>query len=82
LKRDNERVSGENYDLRKELDFTEGRNGDLSVQIRNAELRLREKEEALFATRRDVECQRVCQNQNSHNNADLLSQKDALEKHA
>lgn len=62
LKRDNERVSGENYDLRKELDFTEGRNGDLSVQIRNAELRLREKEEALFATRRDVECQRVQQN--------------------
>lgn len=56
LRRDNERVSAENYDLRKEVDFTEGRNCDLSVQIRDSELRLREKEEALFVTRRDVEC--------------------------
>lgn len=58
LRRDNERVTQENFDLRRDVEFQETRNGDCSVQLRDAELRLKEKEEALFVTRRDVECQR------------------------
>ena len=45
LRRDNERVAAENYDLRKEVDFQEGRNADVSVQLRDTELRLKEKED-------------------------------------
>lgn len=48
LRRDNERVAAENYDLRKEVDFQEARNSDVGNQIRDAELRLKEKEENLF----------------------------------
>lgn len=62
LRRENERVAAENYDARKEVDFCGARNGDLSVQIRDAEIRLKEKEENLFVVRRDNECQRVVSN--------------------
>lgn len=31
LRRDNDRNTAENYDLRKEIDFQEGRNADLSI---------------------------------------------------
>lgn len=82
IRRDNERVAGENYDLRKEVDFQEARNGDVGGQIRDAEIRLKEKEEALFVCRRDVECQRVLNSQNRNNGSDLQAEKDALEKHA
>jgi len=56
VRRDNERTAAENYDLRKELDFSSCRNGDLSVQIRDAEVRLKEKDDTLFVCRRDNEC--------------------------
>lgn len=82
LRRDNERVAAENYDLRKEVEFQDGRNSDLSLQIRDAEVRLKEKEEALFICRRDVECQRNLNGQNRRGNEDLLAEKDALERHA
>ena len=82
LRRDNERVAGENYDLRKEVDFQEGRNADVSVQIRDSELRLKEKEDMLFALRRDVESLRVTQSQGRTDNGDLLAEREALEKHA
>ena len=59
LRRDNERVGAENYDLRKEIDFQEGRNADVAIQTRDTEMRLKEKEDQLFACRRDVESLRV-----------------------
>jgi len=82
LRRDNERVAAENYDLRKEVDFQEGRNADVSVQIRDSELRLKEREDTLFAVRRDVESLRITANQNRTDNGDLAAERDALEKHA
>lgn len=82
LRRDNERVAQENFDLRREVEFQEGRNGDCSVQLRESELRLKEKEEALFVTRRDVECQRSLHQQNQRGNEDLCQEKEALERHA
>jgi len=82
LRRDNERVAIENYDLRKEVDFQEGRNADVSVQIRDSEIRLKEREDTLYAVRRDVESLRVTSMQNRGDNNDLLAERDALEKHA
>ena len=82
LRRDNERVAAENYDLRKEVDFQEGRNADVSVQIRDSELRLKEKEDTLFAVRRDVESLRITAGQNRADNNDMQAERDALEKHA
>lgn len=43
---------------------------------------MKEKEEALFICRRDVECQRNLNGQNRRGNEDLLAEKDALERHA
>ena len=82
LSRDNERVAAENYDLRKEVDFQEGRNADVSVQIRDSELRLKEKEDLLYNVRRDVESLRTTSHQYRTDAGDLLAERDALEKHA
>ncbi len=81
-RRDNERVQAENFDLRKEVEFQESRNADCSMQIRDTEMRLKDKEENLYQTRRDVENQRLVNQQNRNANADFLSEKEALEKHA
>ena len=50
--------------------------------MRDSELRLKEKEEALFVTRRDVECQRSLNLQNVRCQDDLIQEKEALERHA
>lgn len=75
-------MAAENYDLRKEVDFQEGRNADVSVQIRDSEMRLKEREDTLFACRRDVESLRITSSQNRTDNGDLLAERDALDKHA
>ncbi len=82
LRRDNERVAAENFDLRKEVDFQEGRNADVAVQIRDSELRLKEKEDTHFNIRREVESLRITSQQNRTDNGDLLAEREALEKHA
>ena len=82
MRRDNDKSTAENYDLRKEIDFQEGRNADVSIQIRDTEMRLKEKEEALYVCRRDVESLRVTTSQGRNDNDDLLGQKEALERHA
>jgi chromosome segregation ATPase len=82
MRRDNDKSTAENYDLRKEIDFQEGRNADVSIQIRDTEMRLKEKEEALYVCRRDVESLRVITSQGRNDNDDLLGQKEALERHA
>jgi len=45
-------------------------------------MRLKEREDALMASRREVENQRIMSSQNRNANDDLLAEKDALEKHA
>jgi hypothetical protein len=54
----------------------------VSIQIRDAELRLKEKEEALYITRRDVEGLRITASHGRNDNDELLAQKEALERHA
>lgn len=54
----------------------------MSIQIRDSELRLKEKEDVLFSVRRDVESLRVTSSQNRTDAGDLLAERDALEKHA
>ena len=75
-------MSAENYDLRKEVEFQDGRNCDMSNQIREAEMRHKEKEDALYVIRRDVESLRTQYSQNRESNTDLAAEKEALEKHA
>lgn len=82
LHRDCDRQQADNYETRKAIEFTEGRNADLSVQMRDTELRLNEREEALAICRREVENSRVMSSQNRTANGDLLAEKDALEKHS
>ena len=82
LRRDNDRLAAENFDARKELESQEHRNSDLSISIRDAEARLKQKEDELYCSRRDVEAAR-CQNQQLRcDQTDLLNEKEALEKHA
>lgn len=54
----------------------------MSIQIRDTEIRLKEKEETLYICRRDVESLRVTASQGRNDNDELLSQKEALERHA
>lgn len=82
LRRSNECTAAENYDLRKEVEFTTGRNADLGVSIRDTEARLKEREDALFVTRKDIDAQRVVAGACAHDNADLSNEMAALEKHS
>jgi len=82
MRRSNECTAAENYDLRKEVEFTTGRNADLGVSIRDTECRLKEREDALFVTRKDIDGQRVIAGQASNDNADLSNEMAALEKHS
>jgi len=55
LRSDNEHTGAENYDLRKNVDFQNGRNADLAVSIKDTDLKLKEREDALFVTRKDID---------------------------
>jgi len=55
LNRDNEHTAAENYDIRKNVDFQNGRNGEMAVQIRDTEVVLKEKEDNIFVTRKDLD---------------------------
>jgi len=70
LTRDNDHTAAENYDLRKNVDFQNGRNADMAVQIRDTEIRLKEREDAIFVTRKDVDAQRMMADQGNICNAD------------
>ena len=96
LKDNNGRVAGDNamirreidkgmaeaYELRKEVDFQASKNGDVAGQIRDLDLRLRDKDDQLNAARRDLDAQKYSNSQMRDNNFELLQEKDALEKHA
>jgi len=45
LRRDNDKVQAEIYDLRKEIDYSIARNSDLSTQIRELEFRIKDKDD-------------------------------------
>lgn len=82
LRRDNDRLAGENCDARKDCEAQECRNADIAAAIRDAEARLKQKEDDLYMSRRDVETLR-CQNQQLRcEQTDAINEKEALEKHA
>lgn len=82
LTRDNDHTAAENYDLRKNVDFSNGRNGEMAVQIRDTEIRLKEREDAIFVTRKDVDAQRMMADQGKGENVDHLGELQALDKHS
>jgi len=55
LTRDNDHTAAENYDMRKGVDFQNGRNAEMAVQIRDTEIRLKEREDGIFVTRKDID---------------------------
>ena len=58
LRADNERTGAENYDLRKNVDHQNARNADMARQIKCTDAKLKEAEDAVFVTRKDVDNQR------------------------
>jgi len=81
LRADNERTGAENYDLRKNVDFQNGRNADMVSQIKCTDGKLKETEDALFVTRKDVDNQRCANSSNQVQNNDLTGELCALDKH-
>lgn len=55
LRKDVDRVSTDCYDLRKHIEGTEARNVDLSGVVRANDINLKDKDEALYAIKRDIE---------------------------
>jgi chromosome segregation ATPase len=55
LRRDVDRIAADCYDLRKNIENTEARNIDLSGKIRSVDIRSKEKEDDLYAVRKDIE---------------------------
>lgn len=55
LRRDVDRISADCYDLRKNIESTEGRNIDLNNRIRGVDVNAREREENVTVVRKDIE---------------------------
>ena len=73
---------GESYDIRKENEFQQNRNQDMGAQIRDQEMRLKDKEEQQYLIKKDLDNQKYTNSQMRDGNMDMLSEKEALEKHA
>ena len=82
MRRDVDRVNGDCYDLRKNIENLEGKNGEHTNNIRSTEIRIKEKEDTHFGIKKDIE------NQNYTNQAmrsdlnDYMAEKEALERHS
>ena len=82
LRKDVDRVSTDCYDLRKHIETTEARNVDMSGVVRSNDIALKDKDEHLYAIKRDIEGL-------THTNANLrgdlnmqLQEKDAIDRHS
>jgi len=82
LRREGDKTTTDNYELRKENEFSNARNLDLSAQVRELEARLKDREDQLFLQRKDLEQSKVNNQVLRGQNVDGLAEKDALEKHA
>ena len=70
------------YDLRKENESQGVRNADAAMQIRDMEMKIREKDDILMGYRKDLESSKYQASQYRGSNGDMQNEKDALEKHA
>lgn len=82
LRKDVDRVSTDCYDLRKHIEGVEARNVDMAGAVRSNDIMLKDKDEALYAVKRDIEGM-------GHTNANLrgdlnvqLQEKDAVDRHS
>jgi hypothetical protein len=82
LRRDGDKTSTDNYELRKENEFAAARNLDMSAQVRELEARLKDRDDQLFLQRKDLDQSKMTNNALRGQNVDNLAEKDALEKHA
>eukprot|EP00347_Sterkiella_histriomuscorum_P001800 403370630 len=82
LRRDCDKVQAEIYDLRKEIDYNAVRNTDIQTQIRDLEFRVKDKDDQLYAMRKELDSQKYNNSAQRDSNVDMLNEKDALEKHA
>ena len=57
LRKDVDRVATDCYDIRKHVEATESRNVDLGAQIRSLDINIKEREDGLYASRKDIENQ-------------------------
>lgn len=82
LRRDVDRVSADCYDLRKNIESTEARNIDVSGKIRSIDIRNKEKEDDLYAVKKDIENQQYVNTNMRNDLNDYLAEKEALERHS
>jgi len=82
LRRDVDRVSSDCYDLRKNIEGTEARNGDLAGQVRSLDIQSKDKEENLYGVKKDIENQQYTNSNMRGDLNDYLAEKDALERHS
>ena len=82
LRKDVDRVSTDCYDLRKHIEGVECRNVDTSAQIRSHDIQIKDKDENLYAIKRDIEAMTAtnCGLRDDMNH--LLTEKDAMERHS
>ena len=69
-------------DLRKEIEYQQARNNESAMQLRDMECRVKDREDQQYAMRKDLEQSKYQNSQMRDGNIDMLSEKDALEKHA
>lgn len=75
-------MSTDCYDLKKHIEGVEVRNVDLGSQLRATDIKIKERDEDLYAVKRDIDCQ-VATNTNMRADMDAqLQEKDALERHS
>ena len=55
LRRDGDKTSTDNYELRKENEFSAARNLDMAAQVRELEARLKDRDDQLFLQRKDLD---------------------------
>jgi predicted nucleic acid-binding Zn-ribbon protein len=55
LRKDVDKQMGEAFDLRKEVDYQQARNIDVANQLRDQDIRLKDKEEQAYMLRKDLD---------------------------
>ena len=82
LRRDVDRISSDCHDLRRNIETTEGMNVNVNGQIRSVEVQIKDKEENLYACKKDIENLTYTNTNMRTDLTDYLAEKEALERHS
>lgn len=82
LRKDNDKLLADIFEVRKEMEYQAGRNADMALQARDLEFRAKDKDDQVYILRKDLDQQKYSNSQMRDGNVEFLSEKDALEKHA